>query len=76
MPVPVPVDAPTSYPRQRAQTRGFQLGRPRRITTTDQRVTFLRSDAGTNPVGHLWSIDLVTGAERCLVRADSLPGLP
>jgi dipeptidyl-peptidase-4 len=76
MPVPVPVDAPTSYPRQRAQTRGFQLGRPRRITITDQRVIFLRSDAGTDPVGHLWSIDLVTGAERCLVRADSLPGLP
>ena len=73
---PVSAPEPTSYPRQRAQTRGFQLGRPRRITITDQHVLFLRSDSGTDPVGHLWSIDLVTGDQRCLVRADSLPGLP
>ena len=75
---PTPVDQlpAVAYPRQRAQTRGFQLGRPRRITITAGRVLFLRSDSGTDPVGHLWALDLATGVERCLVRAEALPGLP
>jgi len=67
---------PIAYPRQRAATRGFQLGRPRRITITADQVLFLRSDSGTDPVGNLWAIDLATGTERCLARADALPGLP
>ncbi len=88
-------DLPTSrtYPRQRAQTRGFQLGRPRQVTIAGSRVLFLRSDSGIDPSGHLWAVEVpepdsefnlgsagtlnADGAfrERCLVRADQLPGL-
>lgn len=54
-------DAPMaddSYPRQKARTRGFQLGRPRSFTVlTDGRVIFVRSSSGTNPMNDLWLVD-------------------
>jgi len=55
-----------SFPRQQAQTRGFRLGVPRafQISADGDRVTFLRSRAGDDPVNCLWEADTVTGAER------------
>lgn len=56
-----------SYPRQRARTRGFQLGRPRSFHITDARVLFIRSASGTDSAGSLWALEFGTGLERCLV---------
>ncbi len=71
-----------SYPRQRARTRGFRLGAPRSfsIDPDHERITFLRSRGGTDPDTCLWSVDLTTGKETCIVDpgdlledAESLP---
>ena len=55
-----------SFPRQQARTRGFRLGVPRafRVSADGERVTFLRSRAGDDPVTCLWEADTGTGAER------------
>ena len=55
-----------SFPRQQARTRGFRLGVPRafQVSADGDRVTFLRSRAGDDPVNCLWEADTVTGAER------------
>ena len=55
-----------SFPRQQARTRGFRLGVPRafQVSADGDRVTFLRSRAGDDPVTCLWEADTVTGAER------------
>jgi dipeptidyl-peptidase-4 len=57
-----------ALPRQLARTRRFSLGHPTRaIASPDGRtVFFLRSRAGDDPVGCLWAVDRVTGAERLL----------
>ena len=71
-----------SYPRQRARTRGFRLGAPRGFAVADdgRQVTFLRSRGGSDATTCLWSLDLTTGAETCIVDprdllddAESLP---
>jgi dipeptidyl-peptidase-4 len=69
-----------TYPRQRARTRGFRLGAPRSFAIAGDRVTFLRSRGGHDPLTCLWSLDLATGTETCLVDprdvlddAESLP---
>jgi dipeptidyl-peptidase 4 len=55
----------TSFPRQQARTRRFSLGVPRGFTTGiapgGPLVLFLRSDAGDDPVNHLWRHDPITG---------------
>jgi dipeptidyl-peptidase-4 len=57
-----------SYPRQRARTRGFQLGRPRSFHITDTRVLFIRSASGNDSAGSLWALELTPGAqEECVV---------
>jgi len=56
-----------SYPRQRARTRGFQLGRPRNFHLTNERALFIRSASGNDSAGSLWSLDFVSGLERCIV---------
>ena len=56
-----------SYPRQRARTRGFQLGRPRNFHLLDDRLLFIRSTSGNDAAGSLWSLDLTTGTESCIV---------
>ncbi len=63
-----------TYPRQRARTRGFRLGAPRSFTidTERQRVFFLRSHGGSDPVTCLWSLDLTTGKEACVVDPSDL----
>ncbi|MDD2817836.1 MAG: alpha/beta fold hydrolase [Candidatus Nanopelagicales bacterium] len=56
-----------TYPRQRARTRGFQLGRPRNFHLISDRVLFIRSASGNDAAGSLWALDLNSGAETCLV---------
>ncbi|HEY3530223.1 MAG TPA: prolyl oligopeptidase family serine peptidase [Nocardioides sp.] len=57
---------PLSFPRHRARTRNFTLGRPRNVTVADDgsRVVFLRSVSGTDPVNALWVLDVEHGKER------------
>lgn len=56
------------FPRQHARTRGFTLGRPRSFTVAPdgERVLFLRSATGGDPVTGLWCLDVATGRERPL----------
>jgi dipeptidyl-peptidase-4 len=63
-----------TFPRQKARTRGFQLGRPRSFAIAGTRVLFIRSSGGTDPVGSLWSVDtaVLPLAERLLVDATTL----
>ncbi|HVL83458.1 MAG TPA: prolyl oligopeptidase family serine peptidase [Pseudonocardia sp.] len=55
-----------SFPRRQARTRRFTLGAPRGFTISPDgdRLVFLRSRGGTDPVTCLWSLDLTTGEER------------
>src|SRR5580693_3346477 len=59
-------DMTESFPRQQARTRRFTLGVPRafQVSADGQRVAFLRSKAGDDPVTCLWELDVATGAER------------
>ncbi|MDE0928589.1 MAG: prolyl oligopeptidase family serine peptidase [Acidimicrobiales bacterium] len=58
-----------SFPRQQARTRRFTCGAPRTITVGNdgQRVLFLRSSGGSDPVNALWSFNPNSGEERLLV---------
>jgi dipeptidyl-peptidase 4 len=58
-------DDARSFPRLNARTDGFTRGVPRslQLDPTGSRLTFLRSAHGTDPVGALWSLDVVSGAE-------------
>ena len=56
-----------TYPRQRARTRGFQLGRPRNFHLISDRVLFIRSASGNDAAGSLWALDFNSGTETCLV---------
>ncbi len=55
-----------SFPRQQARTRRFTLGVPRafQVSPDGQRVLFLRSKAGGDPVTCLWELSLASGEER------------
>ena len=55
-----------SFPRRQARTRRFTLGAPRGVTVSPdgERVVFLRSRGGTDPLTCLWTLDLDTGDER------------
>ena len=64
-----------SYPRLKARTRGFQLGRPRAFGVVGDHVLFIRSQGPTDPVGCLWQYDPATGAERLLVDPTALGGV-
>lgn len=58
-----------SFPRQYARTRRFSLGTPRAfvISPDGQRVLFLRSKSGSDPLTCLYELDLATGSERLVV---------
>lgn len=56
-----------TYPRLKARTRGFQLGRPRSFAIAGGQVLFIRSTGPADPVGCLWLCDPATGTERLLV---------
>jgi dipeptidyl-peptidase 4 len=55
-----------SFPRQQARTRRFTLGAPRafQISPDGNRIAFLRTRSGDDPVTCLWEADAATGAER------------
>ena len=57
-----------AFPRQTARTRGFSLGLPRDLTVSSDgnRLVFLRSKAGDDPVTCLWALDVAGGEERCV----------
>jgi dipeptidyl-peptidase 4 len=65
-----------SFPRQEARTRRFSLGAPRSFTVSPdgERVAFLRSPAGDNPVTSLWVFDATMGVEREVASAASILG--
>jgi dipeptidyl-peptidase-4 len=65
-----------SFPRQQARTRRFTLGLPRsfQISPTGDRVAFLRSRGGNDPVTCLWVLDVGTGAERLVADPAVLGG--
>ncbi len=59
-----------SYPRQKARTRSFQLGKPRSFTILpNDRLLFLRSESGASPANDLWIFD---GTERRVVSSAEL----
>jgi dipeptidyl-peptidase 4 len=68
----------TSFPRQHARTRRFTLGVPRSFSvgvgTGGPVVLFLRTDAGDDPVTHLWRHDPSDGSTQRLVDARALAG--
>jgi len=55
-----------SFPRQQARTRRFTLGAPRAFSVSPdgERVLFLRTRSGDDPVTCLWEADADAGAER------------
>ena len=63
-----------SFPRQQARTRNFTLGLPRsfQISPDGDRVAFLRSRGGGDPVNCLWVLDTGTGAERLVADPTTL----
>jgi dipeptidyl-peptidase-4 len=65
-----------SFPRQQARTRHFTLGLPRsfQISPAGDRVAFLRSRCGDDPVNCLWVLDVATGAERLAADPAALGG--
>jgi dipeptidyl-peptidase-4 len=65
-----------SFPRQQARTRHFTLGLPRsfQISPGGDRVAFLRSRGGGDPVNCLWVLDVATGAERLAADPAALGG--
>jgi dipeptidyl-peptidase-4 len=65
-----------SFPSQQARTRHFTLGLPRsfQISPDGERVAFLRSRGGGDPVNCLWVLDTGTGAERLVADPAALGG--
>jgi len=58
----------SGLPRQYARTRRFSLGVPHAFTVAEdgERVAFLRSRDGEDPVTCLWAFDVPAGAERLI----------
>lgn len=65
-----------SFPRQQARTRRFTLGAPRSfsVSADGDRVVFLRSAGGEDPLTALWVMDLPSGEERLVVDPRQLRG--
>lgn len=63
-----PTHGPDTFPRQYARTRRFTLGEPRNVQVSPDgnRIVFIRSRAGDDPVNCLYVLDLVTGEERLI----------
>jgi len=65
-----------SYPVRAAITRRFSLGVPRSIAIIGvpgaRSVLYLRSDAGDDPVNHLWRLDPTSGSATRLLDARQL----
>ena len=54
-----------SFPRANARTQKFTRGAPRsmQLDPDGRRLLFVRSPGGSDPVGSLWSLDVVGGTE-------------
>ena len=67
-PAPTPLEA-MSFPRRQARTRRFTLGAPRSfsVSSTGERVAFLRSSGAEDPANALWVFDLEAHTERMVV---------
>jgi dipeptidyl-peptidase 4 len=65
-----------SFPRRQARTRRFTLGAPRgiRISPDGDRVVFLRSRGGADPITCLWTLDLPGGVERLVADPREMGG--
>ena len=63
-----------TFPRQHARTQRFTLGEPRNVTVSPdgERVVFLRSAGGSDPVNALWVFDVESGTERLVADPRSL----
>ena len=61
--MPEPVE---EFPRQVARTRGFSLGVPRSFTVSPdgERIAYLRTTSGDDPVSGLWVFDVAGAKER------------
>ena len=72
----VSAEGTDSYPRQSARTQRFTLGEPRDVVVSPdgQRIVFLRSRGGTDPVNCLWVVDAATGEERLVADPEVLLG--
>jgi dipeptidyl-peptidase-4 len=57
------------FPRQLARTRHFTLGVPRAVTISrdGERVLFLRTSGGEDPVSRLWLLNLANGEDEELL---------
>ena len=68
--------ASESFPHQNARTRSFTSGRPRGFTVSPdgQRVVFVRSLSGDDPVGRLWVLDVASGVEQLVADPHELLG--
>ena len=66
--MPETLDPLEEFPRQAARTRGFSLGVPRAFTVSPdgERVVYLRTKTGDDPVSCLWVLE-VSGAKERLV---------
>jgi dipeptidyl-peptidase 4 len=64
----------TSLPRQYARTRRFTLGTPHDFTIAPngERVAFLRTRSGDDPVTCLWVLELAAGKERLIADPGAL----
>ncbi len=69
-------DVRDSFPRQQARTRNFTLGVARSflVSPDGNRIVFLRSKGGADPVTCLWALDLSEQAERLVVDPAALDG--
>ncbi|MFI6508546.1 prolyl oligopeptidase family serine peptidase [Streptosporangium sp. NPDC050855] len=65
-----------TFPRLHARTRRFTLGAPRGFTIAPggDRVVFLRTRGGSDPVTCLWEYDVLSGEERLVVDPRDLAG--
>ena len=63
-----------TFPRQYARTRRLTLGEPRSFVVSQdgERVVFVRSSAGDDPVNGLWVLDIDSGEEIHVVDASDL----
>ncbi|HYJ77017.1 MAG TPA: DPP IV N-terminal domain-containing protein, partial [Actinomycetes bacterium] len=68
--------ATESFPHASARTQKFTRGAPRslRLSADGDRLLFIRSSSGDDPVGSLWSVDTVTGAETLVADPRQLLG--
>ncbi len=66
--------AADSFPRQYARTRRLSLGEPRNLVVSPngQRIVFIRSRSGDDPINCLYLLDIASGEERLIADPSAL----